>query len=1018
MACLVRDGSRGPVRAKGETRRSVSWFRDHLEGVVLFQSNLQRIVVSLACIFWVLAPASSLLGVEENETNIRSGDGEVPRDFGRRSGLALPSTMSTIEYERLLFPFLQNGEYQKLGWLKDKGVRDTGPYIQKKSYGTHPAVRIFYSPEIIDWLLTDRQGDIPDGAMMVKEHYQEPAARHFEKDEQQLLESLLNWTVMVKDSSGSFDGWFWSNPDRFGVPKDNHPYPFPHAVSGFGHYCIRCHASTKSPGPKNEYTFASLRNVEGFSGSPLLFRVDESWRSVKEKRVERPKPKGEASSESTEPETAIIEGSHPNCTNQSSPVPCVPRLNSRFVQTYGSLSPTDRSKIQAFPPVTHDWALMDRDATQGFVTSNQCMSCHAGLVGPLGPAMFVASHNVKGMPQADYPGKGWHVSPYGEWRWTPMGLAGRDPVFHAQMELELALIEKRYGSDPDKAKLFSAELQQTCLSCHAAMGKHQFDLDHVGSDETFNVNHVYSTYGEGAALGLGDGKYGALARDGVSCTVCHRAQPREQPEGDDRSYLEFYLATSITGNILFGKPGEIYGPFEDKEISPYAMEHALGFKPKHSDYIKSSRMCGSCHTVNLPILNRPFLPGETPGELVEAEANPSFKPFHHHVEQATYLEWLNSEFENEFNENNPKAKSCQDCHMSRKLRDPEAGVDKSIVTRIAAIQDTTYPDAENLASHEELLVRVRKEGYSRHNFSGLNVFLLEMFDQFDDVLGVRKHDFMTGSKNDMSNSESNFLAMAHEEVADLRVTAAVRSGVLLADVVVKNKVGHRFPSGVGFRRAFIEFTVTMDGNGSSDPRILWSSGRTDELGILVDSKGRRLPTEFFDEVDGKQSYQKHHEVITSPQQVQIYETLLEDHHQHRITTSFVHGCDTIKDNRLLPRGWREEGPSPALKGFFLKSTMPGPVAATDARYQDGSGSDRTRYRVKLPAGIDPTTLKVKATLYYQSMPPYFLKALFEGAPDGKATQRLHHILSNIKLEHTPIKDWKLEVTSTSVRVQQ
>ena len=69
----------------------------------------------------------------------------------------------------------------------------------------------------------------------------------------------------------------------------------------------------------------------------------------------------------------------------------------------------------------------------------------------------------------------------------------------------------------------------------------------------------------------------------------------------------------------------------------------------------------------------------------------------------------------------------------------------SIETRIAAIQDNTYPEAENLAEHEELEVRPRTEGYARHNFRGLNVFLLEMFNQFDDVLGVRKFDFMTGS---------------------------------------------------------------------------------------------------------------------------------------------------------------------------------------------------------------------------------------------------------------------------------
>ena len=66
----------------------------------------------------------------------------------------------------------------------------------------------------------------------------------------------------------------------------NHQYPFDHPVSGFGIYCVRCHASTKTRGETNEYTFASLRNIAGFRhesstrnsrgspGYPATFRSD------------------------------------------------------------------------------------------------------------------------------------------------------------------------------------------------------------------------------------------------------------------------------------------------------------------------------------------------------------------------------------------------------------------------------------------------------------------------------------------------------------------------------------------------------------------------------------------------------------------------------------------------------------------------------------------------------------------------------------------------------------------------
>ena len=62
--------------------------------------------------------------------------------------LPLPSTMALDEYETLLYDFLESKRYQEMGWARDKRVRDTGPYIDGVSYGTHPAVRIFYSPEV------------------------------------------------------------------------------------------------------------------------------------------------------------------------------------------------------------------------------------------------------------------------------------------------------------------------------------------------------------------------------------------------------------------------------------------------------------------------------------------------------------------------------------------------------------------------------------------------------------------------------------------------------------------------------------------------------------------------------------------------------------------------------------------------------------------------------------------------------------------------------------------------------
>ena len=971
-------------------------------------------------------------------TSSKHSDPGKERNLGSPSGLPKPSSMSVHAFEELMYPFLEERKYQELNWSVDKSLRDTGPYIDGKSYGTHPAVRVYYSPEVILWLMNGRKGNIPDGAMIIKEQYEEPAARHYGKSEEELRESLKSWTVMIKDAHGSHDGWFWSNPYPSGEGEDrgvkvvnNHEYPFYHPESGFGHYCVRCHAATKSPEAKspseeNEFTFSSLRNIKGFPGEPIIFRVDDSWREDEEEHAPTEELADDESNEDAiNPDIEMILASvaadvapqaHPQCTGTGVPESCELSLNQSFLDVFGQIGKQTKEDVLHLPPVTHDWVVKGAEGKQDLITSNQCMSCHAGLVAPYGPAMFIGLEKGKHA----YKDPGWHVSPYGEWRWSPMGLAGRDPIFYAQLESEIEILKKEFANDEGMASEVAKNLVDTCLRCHGAMGKHQFDMDKTDPDSKFTIDHVYLTADEDKHIGHGDAKYGALARDGISCMVCHRSQPREQPEDDDRPYLQYFLETSITGNFHLGPPDEIYGPFKDDEISPYAMEHATAIKPKHNDYIKSSQMCGTCHTVTLPSVDHPFgdeTPSKDQQELIKAEVVPLFKKFHHHVEQATYLEWLNSEFENEFNVSNPKAQSCQDCHMSQGLVDKEAGIEiEQIKTRIATIQDNTYPDAENLAELEELNIRLREEGYRRHNFVGLNVFLVELFRQYDEVLGVRKNDFMTGSSLDIDHAIKNFQRQATEDVVDMSLSTSVESNTLSATVDIKNKVGHRFPSGVGFRRAFLELLV-VEKQDDGEEKIVWSSGRTDENGIILGADGKHLATEFFtkDKETGEQPHQPHHQVITSQDQVQIYETLLHSH-DHSFTTSFIHGCFTIKENRLLPRGWKAEGPDPALTGAYLKATHPGEEAKKDPRYVNGSGSDQIVYKIELPEGLNADNLSVKVSMYYQAFPPYFLKNLFDNAPESQAVQRLHYMISNANVEGTLIEDWKFLINSVQADI--
>jgi len=895
----------------------------------------------------------------------------------KENPLPLPSSMTPDDFHDKLLAFLQGTEYVKLGWCVDKGVRDTGPYVNSEYLGTHPAVRVYYSPAIMKWLVNGRIDSIPDGSMIVKEMYAPPPAARYEG--QQLKPA--SWTVMIKDSKASKDGWFWgglwtSNP-AMPKPSDSYKPPFNVLNEGFGLPCLHCHASSEK-----EITFASTKNIKGFPGNPLSFFIDDTWRNP-------PPPESKVTAD-------LAPGHRMLKLRRSAHVDLA--THAEFLKFFKDVPIP--GGVQTMPAETYDHVVAGPAGAEEFITSDSCMSCHSGN------AWYGSKYTMILEGTSTNPV---NVSPYGEWRWSPMGLAGRDPIFFAQLDSELAYLKDRPA---DQQAVIN-----TCFRCHGVMGKRQLDADHgydpaspnnKNPEPNFKLDFVYNT-----DLTSKDFKYGALARDGVSCAACHHIV-RDKNFGPDA--LQSFLEHNITGDFTISKPGEIHGPFEDKDISPHPMKESLGIEPKFNDYVKDSRLCGNCHTINLPVMDQ--------------------KPFGHSLEQVTYLEWLNSEFQTDFKPG-PNAKSCQDCHMSTSYASAANKVDvKVIQTAFADVQDDTYPAAENTAPFDQIRARFRDKGFVRHQLQGLNVFLLEMFNQFmtpdgttptpnfsNDILGVRKSDYMSTLNNDLPNAISNFVQAAQNETATVAVSEpSIDSQRLSAQVTVTNKTGHRFPSGVGFRRAFVEFDV-MDSSvidpQTKQPKIVWSSGATNEAGFIVDAEGKILETEYVGTNSNKKGPAQPHfwgkeHPIRSSKEVQIYEELVKDS-DGNYTTSFIRRDDEVKDNRLLPRGWTAKGPSPQLNGEFLHSTFPKGEAAKDPTYLNGSGTSVVRYEIalsQLPKGIDPSKLVVKATLYYQSIPPYYLTQRFEGAPNAQGTQRLFYLTSRLNTKGTPIENWRLLVASS------
>ncbi len=117
----------------------------------------------------------------------------------------------------------------------------------------------------------------------------------------------------------------------------------------------------------------------------------------------------------------------------------------------------------------------------------------------------------------------------------------------------------------------------------------------------------------------------------------------------------------------------------------------------------------------------------------------------------------------------------------------------------------------------------------------------------------------------------------------------------------------------------------------------------------------------------------------------------------------------MKDNRLLPHGYTFDGPDPAsLTGRYLEATRPKGAAAKDPDYQNKLGKDTTRYCITLPAGVDPKTIVVRATLWYQAIPPFYLKDRFT-IGTGDATKRLYFIASNLEVQGTELDSWKIKI---------
>ncbi|HEY4439664.1 MAG TPA: hypothetical protein VGN14_04370, partial [Candidatus Elarobacter sp.] len=260
-----------------------------------------------------------------------------------------------VAIEAKMLTYLQTYGYRKLGWCEDKSVRDTGPYSHGEYFGTHPAVRIYYSPQMMKWLRGGRVGVPDDGAVMIKEQFTPPAAQYDGLGDAKLTPS--DWTVMIRRTEASKDGWFWAEVYTGMFPSPPPAVKTAYQNAGFGLYCLRCHGSAAK-----SVTFASLANIKGYPGEPLVFYHDNSWRTPPPHVVaEAPPPRA--------PDTEHEKNKNPALRVAHTPAPVA---------------------IQTFPAEPLDTFVAAHAKTGQFLTSDQCMGCHSSAAGPVaGPMMWI-----------------------------------------------------------------------------------------------------------------------------------------------------------------------------------------------------------------------------------------------------------------------------------------------------------------------------------------------------------------------------------------------------------------------------------------------------------------------------------------------------------------------------------------------------------------------------------------------------------------------------------------------------
>jgi len=283
-------------------------------------------------------------------------------------------------------------------------------------------------------------------------------------------------------------------------------------------------------------------------------------------------------------------------------------------------------------------------------------------------------------------------------------------------------------------------------------------------------------------------------------------------------------------------------------------------------------------------------------------------------EQTPYTEWQNSGFGG--------AVPCQSCHM------PQAK---------GGVVISTMPGRLG-----------PRQPFFQHWFVGGNALMLRILADWGGEMEV------TADAAHLDATLARVTDQIGERTARLSVESLEREdGLLTASLEVAALTGHKFPTSFPSRRAWLHVTLA-DGAGN----VIWESGARNPDGTISGNAADADPAAF----------EPHYDVITQPDQVQIYEPIMGDD-QGQVTYTLLRAMQYLKDNRMLPAG-AEKGALPADIAVYGE-------AAADANFL--GGSDLVTYRMEVGDATGPFTLS--AELLYEPLSYRFVVDLLAAETD-------------------------------------